>query len=457
MKRRLDTPFNLDYTGRMQRWIMPIFLLFWPGLLLAACKAPTPPPSPTPWPTATPTRAAAAVVTPATATATATRTPAPTPTLPVTALAVWENLSEAQSEALAADVAAFEAEFPHYQVTVEQYTGAENFMAPLLAGETQFDLVLASPVLLSSLWFGQQLAPMSDFFSAAFMDQFASITLDGASRENQVWGLPDTAGFHLLLFYNQDLVDRPPASTDELQELGLELTGPNRWGLAVNSYDPLWLVPWLTAYGGWLTGPDGEPALDTEAMVEALSLFAGWHNGQEPIAPAATYEEARGHFLAGRAAMLIDGEWAITELAQAGNINWAVARLPGVGGAADSRPAAPLVLGRFWAIGRNTTGDRALAAAEFVEFMTRPERQLAWTRRFGLLPTQRAALDDPSIIGNPTLRTSVEQFRAGRAAPLGTRTNFLLNAMREPLQGLIEGRLTPAQAAEAMQQLTLEK
>ena len=459
MKRRLDTPLNLDYTGRMQRWKIPASLLFWLGLLLAACKAPTPPPSPTPWPTATPTRAAAAAtaVTPAAATATATSTPAPTPTLPATVLTVWENLSQVQSEALAADVAAFEAEFPNYQVTVEQYTGAQNFMAPLLAGETQFDVTLASPVLLSSLWTAQQLAPMSDFFSAAFMDQFASITLVGASRDDQAWGLPDTAGFHLLLFYNRDLVDRPPASTEELQELGLDLTGPNRWGLAVNSYDPLWLVPWLTAYGGWLTGLDGEPALNTEAMVEALTLFAGWHNGQERIAPVATYEEVRGHFLAGRAAMMIDGEWAITELAQADNINWAAALLPGVGSAADSQPAAPLVLARYWAISRNVTGNRALAAAEFVEFMTRPERQLAWTRRFGLLPTHRAALDDPSIISNPALRTSVEQLRAGRAAPLGTRTNFLLNAMREPLQGVIEGRLTPVQAAEAMQQLTLEK
>lgn len=456
MKLQLDTPPNLDYTGRMQRRIIPICLLFWLGLLLAACKVPTPPPSPTPWPSASPTRAAAAVTRTA-ATATATRTPAPTPTLPVTMLTVWENLSEAQSEALAADVAAFEAEFPHYRVTLEQYTGPENFMAPLLAGETQFDITLASPVLLSSLWSGQQLAPMSDFFSAAFMDQFASIAVAGASRDNQVWGLPDTAGFHLLLFYNRDLVDRPPSSTEELQELGLELTGSNRWGLVVNSYDPLWLVPWLTASGGWLTNPDGEPALNTEAMVEALTLFAGWHSGPERIAPAATYQEARGHFLAGRAAMMIDGEWAITELAQTDRINWAVALLPGLGRPAESQPAAPLVLARYWAISRSATGNRALAAAEFIEFMTRPERQLAWTRRFGLLPTHRAALDDPSIISNPALRTSVEQLRAGRAASLGTRTNALLNAMREPLQEVIEGRLTPAQAAEAMQQLSLEK
>lgn len=433
--------------------LLYFWLVFLLALGLAACKVPTPPPSPTPWPTATSTPPEQAAATPtAPATATATSTPAPTPTRPVTALAVWENLPAAQAELLAEDVAAFQEAFPHYKVTVQHYTSPENFMAPLLAGETSFDVVLASPVLLGSLYAGQQIAPMSDFFSPAFMDEFASITLAGAVREDQVWGLADTAGFHLLLFYNQELVDRPPASTEELLELGQSLTGSDQWGLAVNSYDPLWLVPWLGPNGGWLTDEAGVPTLNTPAMEAALALFAGWQSDPNRIAPVATYEDARAEFLAGRVAMMIDGEWAITELAQTDKINWSVAPLPGLGQAADSQPAAPLVLARYWAVSRAAKGNQALAAAEFLEFITRPERQLTWTRRFGLLPTRRAALDDPFIIGNPPLRTSVEQLQAGRTVPLGTNSNALLNAMRQPLQDVIAGRLAPLQAAEAMQQ-----
>jgi ABC-type glycerol-3-phosphate transport system substrate-binding protein len=424
------------------------------GLLLTliACVPPTPPPSPTPWPTATATPAPVEAAATPRATATATRTPAPTPTPPITNILVWENLPAAQAEALAEEIEAFQKEFAYFTVTLHHYDSPENFMTPLMAGETQFDVVLASPVLLGSLWSADQLAPMSDFFAPTFLDGFASVTLLGASRDNKLWGLSDTAGFHLLLFYNRDLVDPPPADTDELLELAEDLAQNDQIkGLGVNSYDPLWLVPWLSPYGGWLTNAAGRPTLDTTAMQKTLALYLKWQDRSEGIAPVATYDEVRAQFLAGNLAMVIDGEWAIGELARAADINWGVAPLPSVVEEGESQPAAPLVLARYWAVSRSASGDHALAAATFLEFVTRPERQLERAVRFGLLPTRREALDDPVIVNDSALRLSAEQMLAGRTVPLGTNADALLNAMREPLRQALEGKLTPEQAAEMMQ------
>lgn len=430
----------------------PHLLLFSLSLLfiLTACVPPTPPPSPTPWPTATPTRTptpASAAATPR-ASATPTRTPAPTPTPPVTNLLVWASLPEAQTTALTEDIQAFQKEFPYYSVTLRHYDSPENFMTPLMAGETQFDVVLASPVLLGSLWRAEQIAPMSDFYAPAFLDSFASITLQGARRDNQLWGLSDTAGFHLLLFYNRDLLDRPPDDTAELAKLAKEGSGPI---LGVNSYDPLWLLPWLPAYGGWLTNPAGRPTLDTPAMEKALELYRGWRDPKNGLSPLATYDEVRVQFLAGQLAMVIDGEWAIGELGRSAKINWGVAPLPNVIEEGESQAAAPLVLARYWAISRAASGNRTRAAAAFVEFITRPERQLDRTVRFGLLPTRREALDDPLIVNDSALRLSAEQMLAGRTIPLGVNADTLLNAMREPLRQVLEGELTPEEAAEKMQ------
>ncbi|MCL4299356.1 MAG: extracellular solute-binding protein [Anaerolineae bacterium] len=429
-----------------QSLLVPIVLLF----LLAACVPPTPPPSPTPWPTATATRTstpAGAAATPR-PTATPTRTPAPSPTPPVINLLIWESLPEAQTQALVMDVEAFEKEFPYYTVTLRHYDSPENFMTPLMAGETQFDVVLVSPVLLGSLWKAGQIAPMSDFFSSTFLDSFASITLTGATQEDEVWGLSDTAGFHLLLFYNRDLVDVPPVNTEELAKLAKQAGRPV---LGVNSYDPLWLLPWLSAYGGRLTNPAGRPTLDTPAMQQALALYLGWQQGDNSLAPLATYDEVRAQFLAGKLALLIDGEWAIGELARAANINWGVAPLPSVVEEGENLPAAPLVLVRYWAVSRKASGDRALAAATFLEFVTRPKRQLDRAVNFGLLPTRREALDDPLIVNDSALRLSSEQLLSGRTVPLGVNADALLNAMREPLRQALEGKLTPEEAAELMQ------
>jgi ABC-type glycerol-3-phosphate transport system substrate-binding protein len=361
-------------------------------------------------------------------------------------------LPEAQAQQLAADIQAFQVEFPHYHVQLQHYDSPETFMTPLMAGQFNFDVVLASPPLLGNLWTAKRIAPMADFFPPSFIDGFAAVTLAGATRDGQVWGLPDTTGFHLLLFYNEDLVDAPPTNTRQLAELAENLTQEARWGLGVNSYDPLWLVPWLTPFGGELTDETGHPTLDTPAMIEALSLFASWQTGSPAIAPIQTYDEMRARFLSGNIAMLIDGDWSIGELEQVGRVEWGVAPLPTISESQDGQPAAPLVLGRYWAISpAAAAGDRALAAAAFLEFMTRPERQLAWTRQFGLLPTHREALGAPLIINDPVLRTSAAQMQAGRPMLLGVNTNRLLDAMREPLQGVINGELTPEEAAELMQ------
>lgn len=430
-----------------QTLLFPVVLLFF----LTACVPPTPPPSPTPWPTATATKtpapAGATTATPR-PTTTPTRTPAPTPTPPVIKLTIWESLPEAQAQALTKDIQAFEKASPYYTVTLRHYDSPEKFMTPLMAGETQFDVVLASPVLLGSLWSAEQVAPLSDFFSSTFLDSFASVTLAGATTANKIWGLPDTAGFHLLLYYNRDLIDTPPATTEELVKLAKKMGEPI---LGVNSYDPLWLLPWLSAYGGWLTNSAGRPTLDTPAMQHALALYQGWQKGENSLAPLATYDEARAQFLAGKLALMIDGEWAIGELARADKISWGVAPLPDVVEEGENGSAVPLVLARYWAVSRKATGDRALASAAFLEFITRPERQLNRAVNFGLLPTRREALDDPLIVNDSALRLSSEQMLAGRTVPLGVNADALLNAMRDPLRQLLEGKLTPEEAAKLMQ------
>lgn len=367
-------------------------------------------------------------------------------------ISVWESLPEAQGQGLAADVEMFHESFPHYQIKLQHFDGPENFMTPLMAGQISFDIVLASPSLLGNLWSAQQIAPMGDFFPPSFIDAFVAVALRGASKEGDVWGLPDTAGFHLLLFYNQELVDTPPANTGELVELAQSLKQGSLWGLGVNSYDPLWVTPWLTPFGGWLIDEAGQPALNTAAMKEALTLYADWQSGPAAIAPVQTHDEMRAQFLDGKMALMIDGEWAIKELERSPTLNWAVAQLPAFSRDGEEEPAAPLVLGRYWAISSSAaSGDRATAATTFLEFMTRPERQLAWTEQFGLLPTHRAALDDPIIVNDPILRVSALQMQSGQGMALGVNTNLLMDAMRGPLQELIAGKVTPDEAAEMMQ------
>lgn len=432
-------------------------ILLLPALILAACAPATPPPAtatfaatatatPTPNPSPTPANTSTPRPTPSPRPVTTPVQPTDTPT--PTNITVWVDLPPLQLQQLQADVEDFQAAFPDYRVTLHTYNGPENFMSTLAAGQQSFDVVLASPVLLGSLLVANRAAPMSDFFPPSFLDSFAAIAQAGAAQNGHLWGLPETAGFHLLLFYNRELVDTPPATTAELLELGQSLTGKSRWGLVVNSFDPLWVIPWLPQNGG-LVDDSGAPAFNSAEMVGALELFRRWH---AEIAPTTTYEEAKKLFLKGDAAMMIDGDWAVGQLASARDVDWGVALLPDVSAAdGSSRPAAPLVLAKYWAVNPDVSGRRAPAASTFLEFVTTPERQMAWAAKFGQMPTRREALSAPLIVNDAVRRTVAAQMRAGQTLPPGINANALLDAMRGPLQAMLAGELTPQEAAAQMQ------
>jgi ABC-type glycerol-3-phosphate transport system substrate-binding protein len=294
-----------------------------------------------------------------------------------------------------------------------------------------------------------KLQAMNDLFPASYLDAFASSTLTGASQGGRLWGLPDTVGFQLLLFYNRNLVEQPPTTTDELVDLAQGLTTNSQWGLVLNSQDPLWIVPWLWAYEGWLVDGDGTPTLNSAAMVRALTLHLSWHAGEAPIAPIASRVEAQELFTTGKAAMMIDGDWAIDELTQDSQIPWGVAVLPQVTDA--NQPPGPLVLGRYWAVSRASGGLCTEGSIAFLEFMTQPDQQLNWTKSFGLLPSRRDALNNPAILTDPALHVSVTQLQSVRGLPLNADPNRLLDAMRPPLEQMLVGELTPTEAAAAMQ------
>ncbi len=377
--------------------------------------------------------------------------PTDTPTPAPVHLVLWENLPPAQGEKLAAEVADFEATQPHVTIDLQHYDDGQALVQAITGETVDFHVALGDASLAGALQAQDVLEPYDEGLPRGqFLENFVSPALTGATRDGHLWGLPDTAGLHLLLFYNRDLIAVPPENTERLYSVAESFTGEERWGLALNSYDPLWVVPWLWAYGGWLTDSDGVPTLDSPPMVNALTLYLSWQGRLTGVAPVTTYVEARELFNSGRAAMLIDGEWAIGELSQSETVDWGVAPLPVVG--ETGQPAAPLVAGRYWLMSGRLSDGEQKAAVNFLTFITAPERQLEWTAQFGTLPTRLEALKDPAIQNDPALRVSSQQMQAGHGLLLGVDANRLLDAMRQPLRAVLEGDMVPEEAARAMQE-----
>ncbi len=369
--------------------------------------------------------------------------PTPSPTPAPVKLVLWENLPSAQHDQLLADVANFERENIGFSVNVQHYDDAAQLADAIIGGRVDFDLLLGAAPLVSPLQQANKLQPMSAFFPPSFLDAFAGVTLSGISREGEKWGLPDTAGFHLQLFYNQDLIETPPTTFDDLLSVAQESFGFGKRGVVLNSFDPLWVLPWISGEN-WIVDADGTIVLNTPSMISALEKHAQLSFSPENANPKLLdYVTARQLFEQGDAAILMDGEWMLESLTRNGDVNWAVASLP--------TGASPLVLGRYWAVSTDTGGRQTEGAIRFLEYITGAEHQLLWTTKFGLLPTRRDALTSPQVRGDENLRVSALQLQQGRGVPLGVDVDSLLQAMRLPLDQFLEGNISAEEAAESMQ------
>lgn len=374
-----------------------------------------------------------------------TPSPAPTPTRTGTPLTLWESLPPAQQVQLATDIAAFQQDNPTVKITIQHYDDPSALVDGIVNGRVDFDLILGVGNTLSPLQQAGLLQPMDAFFPPSFLDAFAGSTLAGITAEGQVWGLPDTAGFHLLLFYNRKLLASPPANIAAL-ESAAAVASTGTAGLVMNTADPLWVLPWMGGNDGGLVDDAGAPRLDSPAMVVALGVYARLVaiTGDVPQ----TYAEARQKFLDGQAMMLIDGDWMLPTLRQSPDLPWAVAKLPATDG---GLAASPLVLARYWAVGAQTSGRRAEAAIQLLEYLVSAERQLTWATQFDAMPTRRDALNAPQLLTDATLRADAAQLQTGQSLPLGVDANHILDAMRRPLADFLMGKIDAKTTASQMQ------
>jgi arabinogalactan oligomer/maltooligosaccharide transport system substrate-binding protein len=362
---------------------------------------------------------------------------------------LWEGFDPAQEEWLNEETAAFQEAKPSITIEIHHYASSDEFIEAVRGGEREFDLAIGHAALVESLQTEGLIRPVGDVFEGGFLDGFAQPSVEGVSRGEEIWGVPFSAGLHLLFYYNKELVEEPPQDTATLIQMAQELTSGERYGLAMNYRDPLWLVPWLSGFGGWLADEDGQPTLDTAAMVEALRFLHDLKFEYRVLPPEANYDLADGLFREGKAALLVNGHWALAGYREMEDLEWGVAPLPTVT-ETDLAPS-PLVTGQYFVIGSAVSGQELETARSLVEYMTASQRQLEWMRQFDTLPTNKAVLDDESIHSDILWQVSVAQMLAGRGASLGSNPTMLLEAMREPLGAVMADQMTPTEAARQMQ------
>ena len=296
------------------------------------------------------------------------------------------------------------------------------------------------------------LMPVEELLPQEEIDRFEPETLPVLN--GHVYGLPDHVGNHLTLVANMALVDSIPGDTEtwfeQLRDLTVDKDGdgkPDQYGLVFNLLEPFWLVPWLGGYGGWVMDDTSTPTLDSPAMVGALQFLSDLK--QARVVPLeCDYPMADTIFKEGRAAYIINGPWS-WEGYRSGGIDIQLALLPKV--TSTGLWPTPMTLAKGYSINRYLDPATRECTAELLKWLTSTEVQIALAKGLSVQPGDRAAGMVPEIQNDPTLIISRRQIEKGRLGPIVPEMRAVWDAMRPSYQSVMNGALSPEDAARAMQ------
>jgi multiple sugar transport system substrate-binding protein len=251
----------------------------------------------------------------------------------------------------------------------------------------------------------------------------------------------------LAIFYHKDVLEKagvqPPKTWAELKSAAKKLTSDKQYGFAFNAtadYEGAWqFLPPM-----WTNGGD-ETDLKSPQVAEALQVWKDLVDEGSVSKSAVNWKQSdvNDQFIAGKAAMMLNGPWQIPSLEKA-KVNFGVVPFPI--NTPDQTSIAPLG-GEAWTV--PVTGDEAkmAKAAELVKCMNTDENQMLRAKQGGLVPTKLALAEQyktevPSMAGF----TDVVANARARTGKLGAKWPETAKVIYTGMQLVLTDQAAPADA-----------
>ncbi|WP_078917462.1 ABC transporter substrate-binding protein [Streptomyces sp. NRRL S-813] len=260
----------------------------------------------------------------------------------------------------------------------------------------------------------------------------------------------------LALFYNKDVLAeaglKVPTTWDELRESARTLTHGKQYGLALSAGGAEDGVFQFTPFM-WSNGGD-ERQLDGPRVVEALDFWKSLLKDHSLSKSTVSWTQAdvNDQFMAGNAAMMINGPWQVETLNTKKSLHWGIARIP-VPKAGD-KSVGPLG-GAVLTV--PDTGDRARekTAGRIVACLSSEKEQLTYALNSWMVPAnEKAAAQWRKRV--PELDALADQVAAARSrtAEVGAGWSSVSLALQSAFQSALTGESSTSALKRAQQRAT---
>ena len=285
-----------------------------------------------------------------------------------------------------------------------------------------------------------------------------SAFFEGAWNSNVVDGTAYGVPWYVetrVLYERTDIAEKAgiteaPATWDDLTATAkaMKEQGGADWGIGLGTKNYQEYVPFLWSNGGDIMNDAGEFTLDSPEAVEALTYYDSFF--EDGLAPSEVPEgtDPTQTFVSGTTPMMFSGPWHMGLITDAGGADiegkWGVSTIPANDSATSFVGGANLVV--------YTDCDNKDAAWAFVNFLTRPDTQVAWYEQATVLPAVQEAWTDPKLADDPNVAVFGEQLKDGKTPPAISTWSEIANAINDQLERMTVGNATPEEAAKAMQE-----
>ena len=262
----------------------------------------------------------------------------------------------------------------------------------------------------------------------------------------KTWGYP-LAIEAIGLIVNRALVREPPASFEEVFALDKALAAQGRKALLWDYNKSFFTWPLIAGPGGYVFGRNAKGDYDPRdvgvnnagALQGAQMLERLIREGVMPR--GARYSDMEAQFASGKVAMMISGPWAWDNVRKS-RIDFMVAPVPSIGGK-PSRPFVGVLGCMITAPSRQKD-----IAREFIENHLLRMDSLETISADVPLGTPANKAYFAKLSGDPKIRATMANARAGEPIPNIPETGRFFPAMDAALEAITQGRQAPKDALD---------
>ena len=297
------------------------------------------------------------------------------------------------------------------------------------------------------------LAPLSDFNVKAPTGDVPAVVQAG-TYQGKLYGLAPVVN-SIALFYNVDMLKAagitPPKTWEELRADAKSLTNQSKgvYGFAmsnINTYEGTWqFLPFF-----WTSGGD-EKNINTPGAEKALQFVLDLQNDGSMSKSSVTWAQSdvNNQFIAGKAAMMINGPWQLPALNATKGLHFASVPIPTPTSAQSV--VAPLG-GETYNVPETGDKTKMALAAKLVACLNTPAMQLQLAKGSGNVPADEGSAATWAQ-SHPQVQSFVNTVKTARArtAELGPKWPTAATAIYTAVQLALTGKASPAAALQQAQ------